>query len=211
MDIYRCLFIVLACRRPDVAVPSARNAPRKASGQARRRSNHVATITTEIVRLGIMNHDFSGHNARKVPYPLEKMAKQGVATHTLAWREDFTRGTQAKDFPELSGVLSGLPPDVATSKHAPHTWLAESMLVTIFCRSPFRPCRHHPRREVRELVLERTIRTGVASRFPRKEKDLLGILRECRLLGSLHSPRRRVGVVGWEKLVTSLALRVFTL
>ena len=77
------------------------------------------------------------NNIRKGPFSIEDLAKQNISAETLVWGIGFSNWKQAKDVPEISDILSCLPPDPPRSKPMPKTWLVESILVTCFCCLPF--------------------------------------------------------------------------
>lgn len=77
------------------------------------------------------------NNERRGPFPLEELSKRNVTPQTMVWRTGFAEWKQAKDVPELMGILSELPPDITATVPMPKTWLVESILVTCFCCLPF--------------------------------------------------------------------------
>lgn len=77
------------------------------------------------------------NNLKEGPYSLEELGNKNINTNTLVWRTGFKNWTPVKDVPELSDLLSNLPPIPPGSQPVVKTWLAESILVTIFCCLPF--------------------------------------------------------------------------
>jgi len=77
------------------------------------------------------------NNVRKGPFPLEELPDHGITAHTMIWSVGFANWKQAKDVPELAGILSKLPPEATAQTAMPKTWLVESILVTCFCCLPF--------------------------------------------------------------------------
>ena len=58
----------------------------------------------------------------------------------MVWTVGLPDWKPAKQVPELSNLLSSLPPEppvVVNTNTMPKTWLVESILVTIFCCLPF--------------------------------------------------------------------------
>lgn len=77
------------------------------------------------------------NNERQGPFTLEELPKHNITAQTMVWSVGFTAWKQAKDVPELAGILSEMPPSITTSVAMPKTWLVESILVTCFCCLPF--------------------------------------------------------------------------
>lgn len=75
------------------------------------------------------------NNIKEGPYTLEELHNKNINTKTMIWRVGFTNWLPAHQIPELSDMLSSLPPDPIPS--LPKTWLLESILVTCFCCLPF--------------------------------------------------------------------------
>ncbi len=73
------------------------------------------------------------------PYALEELLTKPLTPDTLVWSEGFADWKLAKNVPELSDVLSKIPPEpnCAAFLPMPKTWFVESILVTIFCCLPF--------------------------------------------------------------------------
>lgn len=75
------------------------------------------------------------NNIKEGPYTLEELHNKNINTKTMIWRVGFTNWLPAHQVPELSDILSSLPPDPIPP--LPKTWLLESILVTCFCCLPF--------------------------------------------------------------------------
>ena len=73
------------------------------------------------------------------PYKLEELSYKPLTPETLVWCEGFVDWRQAKDVPELTDMLSKIPPEpkITPNQPMPKTWFLESLLVTIFCCLPF--------------------------------------------------------------------------
>lgn len=88
------------------------------------------------------------NNQQAGPFTLEEMAARGVTPSTPVWREGMSDWTPAGNVPELASLFAapntacqgsanyGAQPD-PSNEVCPKTWLAESILVTIFCCLPF--------------------------------------------------------------------------
>lgn len=88
------------------------------------------------------------NNQQAGPFTLEEMAARGVTPSTPVWREGMNDWTPAGNVPELASLFAapntacqgsanyGAQPD-PSNEVCPKTWLAESILVTIFCCIPF--------------------------------------------------------------------------
>lgn len=70
------------------------------------------------------------------PYPLEELVNKNIDSNTMVWNIGLSNWTPAKNVPELSNLLSRLPP-LPPTQHMPKTWLVESILVTCLCCLPF--------------------------------------------------------------------------
>ena len=77
------------------------------------------------------------NNIKQGPFSEEELSRKNINAHTMVWSVGFTNWKEAKDVPELSEVLSNLPPEPPTLNVMPKTWLVESILVTCFCCLPF--------------------------------------------------------------------------
>jgi len=75
------------------------------------------------------------NNIKEGPYTIEELHHKNINTKTMIWRVGFTNWLPAHQVPELSDILSSLPPDPLPPP--PKTWLIESILVTCFCCLPF--------------------------------------------------------------------------
>ncbi len=77
------------------------------------------------------------NSERQGPFSLENLSKKGISSNTMVWSIGYTTWKKAKDVPELSELLSNLPPDLLEAKPMPKSWMAESILATLFCCLPF--------------------------------------------------------------------------
>lgn len=77
------------------------------------------------------------NNKKQGPYSLEELSSKNIDTDTMVWSVGFSNWKPAKTVPELSDLLSNLPPVPPSSQSMPKTWLVESILVTCFCCLPF--------------------------------------------------------------------------
>lgn len=79
------------------------------------------------------------NNVKEGPYKLEELSSKPLAPDVLVWSEGFADWKKAKDVPELTEILSKIPPEpkVTPNQPMPKTWFLESLLVTIFCCLPF--------------------------------------------------------------------------
>ena len=80
------------------------------------------------------------NNVKEGPYTLEELPIKDITPDVLVWREGFADWKPAKDVPELSAILSKIPPEPNKTKKygpMPKTWFVESLLVTLFCCLPF--------------------------------------------------------------------------
>lgn len=71
------------------------------------------------------------------PFPLEVLRSQKLRRDTMVRSEDMEKWLPAEQFPELEGIFS--EEKNAPTSHpspAPKSWLAESILVTVFCCLP---------------------------------------------------------------------------
>lgn len=73
------------------------------------------------------------------PFSLEQLREQMITRETMVWRAGLDEWMPACKVYELADLLRELPPDIPREQPGtmPHTWLTESILVTIFCSSPF--------------------------------------------------------------------------
>lgn len=80
------------------------------------------------------------NNVKQGPFSIEELSNKGITPNTMVWTVGFPDWKPAKQVPELSNLLSSLPPEppvVVNTNTMPKTWLVESILVTIFCCLPF--------------------------------------------------------------------------
>lgn len=84
------------------------------------------------------------NNQQTGPFTIEEMAAHGVTPSTPVWREGMSDWAPAGNLPELAPLFSSagpVPPPAqsfdAGTEVCPKTWLAESILVTLFCCIPF--------------------------------------------------------------------------
>lgn len=72
------------------------------------------------------------------PFSLEQLREQMITRETMVWRAGLDEWMPACKVYELADLLRELPPDIPREQPStmPHTWLAESILVTIFCCLP---------------------------------------------------------------------------
>ncbi|CCZ47441.1 uncharacterized protein BN750_01815 [Bacteroides sp. CAG:661] len=77
------------------------------------------------------------NNIKQGPFSKEELSHQNINAHTMVWGMGFSNWKEAKDVPELSEILSCLPPEPPISNIMPKTWLVESILVTCLCCLPF--------------------------------------------------------------------------
>lgn len=92
------------------------------------------------------------------PFSIEQLKMQNVTPDTLLWNESMKDWTRAGDIPELQAAIFGgaqpvsdvpnggyvacnqMPqtaPQAPMEPVCPKTWMAESILVTLFCCLPF--------------------------------------------------------------------------
>lgn len=100
-----------------------------------------------------MNYYIVQGNEPKGPFSLEQLKKYDITPETLVYNESMTNWTPAGNVPELRKLIFGIvTPPIATPPTnmyqqpaytnqpippCPKTWLAESILVTLFCCLPF--------------------------------------------------------------------------
>lgn len=77
------------------------------------------------------------NHTKQGPYTLEELRSKDINGQTMVWSTGFTNWEQAKDVPELTELLSDLPPEVPSPTPMPKTWLVESIIVTCCCCLPF--------------------------------------------------------------------------
>lgn len=80
------------------------------------------------------------NNVKQGPFSIEELSNKGITPNTMVWTVGLPDWKPAKQVPELSNLLSSLPPEppvVVNTNTMPKTWLVESILVTIFCCLPF--------------------------------------------------------------------------
>lgn len=88
------------------------------------------------------------NNQQAGPFTLEEMAARGVTPSTPVWHEGMSDWTPAGNLPELASLFAAHSPSCQTSANCnpqpspsnevcPKTWLAESILITLFCCIPF--------------------------------------------------------------------------
>lgn len=72
------------------------------------------------------------------PFPLEVIRSRKLSRNTLVRSEEMEKWLPAEQFPELEGAFSEKEnAPTANNLPAPKSWLAESILVTVFCCLPF--------------------------------------------------------------------------
>lgn len=73
------------------------------------------------------------------PFSLEQLREQMITRETMVWRAGLEEWMPACKVYELADLLRELPPDIPQEqpRTMPHTWLAEAILVTVFCCIPF--------------------------------------------------------------------------
>lgn len=76
------------------------------------------------------------NNTKQGPYPLEELSNKDITANTMVWSVGFSNWKRAKDVPELSDILSNLPPEPFATDIIPKTWLIEAILVTCLCCLP---------------------------------------------------------------------------
>ena len=76
-------------------------------------------------------------NQKQGAFSIEELANKDITANTMVWAVGFPQWKPAKQVPELSDILSILPPEPPTVNFMPKTWLVESILVTCFCCLPF--------------------------------------------------------------------------
>lgn len=76
------------------------------------------------------------NNTKQGPYPLEELPNKDITANTMVWSVGFSNWKKAKDVPELSDILSSLPPEPFMTDAMPKTWLTEAILVTCLCCLP---------------------------------------------------------------------------
>lgn len=86
--------------------------------------------------LNIMDFYILIDNAKQGPFPVEELANRNITPNTMVWTIGFSNWKQAKDVPELSELLSNMPPELPKQKPMPKTWMVESILVTCLCCLP---------------------------------------------------------------------------
>lgn len=77
------------------------------------------------------------NNMKQGPYSLEELGNKNIDTNTMVWSVGFSNWKPAKNVPELSDLLSSLPPVPPLSQPMPKIWLVESIIVTCLCCLPF--------------------------------------------------------------------------
>lgn len=75
-------------------------------------------------------------NLKQGPYTVEELPNKDITANTMVWSVGFSSWKKAKDIPELSKLLSNLPPEPFMTDAMPKTWLAEAILVTCLCCLP---------------------------------------------------------------------------
>lgn len=78
------------------------------------------------------------NNSKQGPFPVEELANKSITPNTMVWAIGFSNWKPANQVPELSDLLSSLPPEppLIKTNTMPKTWLAESILVAILCCLP---------------------------------------------------------------------------
>lgn len=77
------------------------------------------------------------NNTKQGPYSLDELKGKNIDVDTMVWSIGFSNWKPARNVPELSDLLSSLPPTPPPSRPMPKTWLVESILVTCLCCLPF--------------------------------------------------------------------------
>lgn len=82
------------------------------------------------------------NGTKQGPFSLEELYSKNISPTTMIWKTGASDWVMAKDMPELTDLLSQLPPEPPKSNagnnyQMPKTWLVESILVTLFCCLPF--------------------------------------------------------------------------
>lgn len=86
------------------------------------------------------------NGTKQGPFSLEEVYTKKISPSTMVWKTGMADWVMAKDMPELTDLLSSLPPDpvkqncgqsAGLKMPMPKTWLVESILVTVFCCLPF--------------------------------------------------------------------------
>lgn len=77
------------------------------------------------------------NNTKQGPFSMEELANKDITVNTKVWAVGFSNWKSAKEVPELSGILSSLPPEPPIINTLPKTWLVESILITCICCLPF--------------------------------------------------------------------------
>lgn len=77
------------------------------------------------------------NNIKQGPFSEDELSHKNINANTMVWRVGFSNWKEAKDVPELSEILSCLPPEPPFLNAMPKTWLVESIIVTCLCCLPF--------------------------------------------------------------------------
>lgn len=92
----------------------------------------IGSVKTYIMEFYILHN-----NTKQGPYSLDELKGENIDVDTMVWSVGFSNWKPAKNVPELSDLLSSLPPTPPLPKPMPKTWLVESILITCFCCIPF--------------------------------------------------------------------------
>lgn len=76
------------------------------------------------------------NNTKQGPFSQEELINKNITPNAMVWAIGFSNWKQAKDVPELSEVLSNLPPEPPEQILMPKKWLVESVLVSCLCCLP---------------------------------------------------------------------------
>ncbi|MCK9159696.1 MAG: CD225/dispanin family protein [Bacteroidaceae bacterium] len=82
------------------------------------------------------------------PFSWDDLKTKAINANTLIWVQGQEQWKKAAEYPELQSIILNNPPSIpntetppsmpqGTQQTCPKTWLAESILATIFCCLPF--------------------------------------------------------------------------
>lgn len=77
------------------------------------------------------------NNSKEGPFSITELSAKRITPDTLVWAIGYKEWKRAQDIPELNDIIYNVPPEPPVQKPMPKTWMAESILVTIFCCLPF--------------------------------------------------------------------------
>lgn len=78
------------------------------------------------------------NGVKQGPFSMEELRTKGLSRDSMIWKIGQSQWLPAYQVPELSELVSEIPPEPPTIKKVmPKTWLVESILATIFCCLPF--------------------------------------------------------------------------